>query len=505
MQKFISLVLFLLFVGQTDAQISVEKFSILDTDLDAKNYPVLDDEGVACALVKIITTAKGFNFEIGQLPIKKVDESRVGEIWVYVPEGTRKINISHADFGSLRGYGVEDDGYYYFTFGSLKRAKCYRMVLTHKEVYKFIEGNGETVTITFQSKVEGAEVWIGNKLAGTIQNGTFQIPWPKKLKCEYKIHKYNYEDIIGSISNTEKDVYQTVNPLPYFGILDIRTSEMAEIRINNKLEGKGHVVKELMPGRYSITISEKDKKTISKNVVIQRGKTEYVYDKPEKIYSQVNFSSNPQGCSISVDGRNIGQTPKTISVEAGDHVFKMSKFGYKTKTVSQHINPYVAETIFMTLYKPSLYKQKMFYVGCGYQIYGKPELDIKIGGYINWYNIEFGINWALSEEGLFNEGVGLQAKIGYGFVTGSRLLITPQIGYACGGYNNIEDVQGSGLGQAITLTCKFDYSPCKHITLYATPMYSLQFAEFYDEYKSLSVLKQTFNGFSIAAGAAFYF
>ena len=484
MKKIVLILLSLLFVEQINAQISVESFSV-SNDLDARNYPVLDDEGTACALVKIITTAKDFNFEIGQMPVMKVDENKVGEIWVYVPDGTMRMKITHADLGSLKGIGVED-GFFMFPH-RLKRAQCYRMELTHKEVYKFVEGTGETVTITFQSEVEGAEVWIGNNLAGTIQNGKFKITWPKKLICEYKIHKDNYEDVVGKISNTEKDVNQIVNPFPYFGILKISTSGKAEIRINNSLEGKGHMAKELMPGKYFITITEKDKKTISKNIIIQRGKTEYIYDRPEKIYSQVKLYSNPEGCSIMVDGRNVGETPKSISLEAGDHIFKMSKFGYKTKTLSKHINPNTVETISMSLYKPSLYKQKMFYAGCGYQIIGKPELDIKIGGYINWYNIEFGINWAVSKTDVFDEGVGIQAKIGYGFIAGGRLLITPQIGYACGGYSNTVDADGSGLGQAITFTCKLDYSPCKYITLYTTPMYSLQFAGFYDEYKSLSV------------------
>lgn len=521
MRKLLLFSVLSLLIGKINAQISVESFTLLESDLDARNYPILDDEGSACALVKIVTTAKGFNFEIGQLPVKKVDESKVGEIWVYVPDGTMKMKLSHADLGSLRGADVEN-GYYMFS-QRLKKAKVYRMVLTHKEVYKFVEGTGETVTITFQSEVEGAEVWIGNNLAGTIQNGKFKITWPQKLICEYKIHKDNYEDVVGKISNTEKDVNQIVNPLPYFGILKISTSEKAEICINNSLEGKGHVVKELMPGKYFITITEKDKKTISKNIIIQRGKTEYIYDRPEKIYSQVKLYSNPEGCSIMVDGRNVGETPKSISLEAGDHVFKMSKFGYKNKTVSKHINPNTVETISMSLFKPSLYKKNMFYTGLGYQVLGSPKMDVKIGGYINWVNLELSFNilgsceakWydgnTLVGTDYYDDGFGIQGKIGYGFVVGSRLLITPQVGYAFGGYSckssdTIDVYLGSGANQALTITCKLDYSPSKHITLYTSPMYSLRFATPDDEYTyKSSVLDQTFNGFSIAIGASVYF
>ena len=433
-----------------------------------------------------------------------------------------KLKISHDDLGSLRGADVVN-GYYMFN-QRLKRATVYRMVLTHKDVYKFVEGNGETITITFQSKVEGAEVWIGNNIAGIIQNGTFKTTWPKNLRCEYKIHKDNYEDITGIITDTEENINQIVNPLPYFGILDVKTSPIAEIHINNKFADKGRVIKELMPGRYTITISEKDKRTISEVVFIQRGKTENIYEIPQKLYSQVKFLSTPDGSSIMVDGRSVGQTPKSISLEAGDHIFKMSKFGYKTKTIIKHINPNGNETISMTLFKPSLFKRNMFYAGVGYYLSGTYKLDAKIGGYIGWINMELSFDalgsceakWYDGQNKLvgtdnYDEGIGMHGKIGYGFIVGSRLLITPQIGYAFGGYScssseTIDVYLASGACHAMTLTCKFDYSPCKYITLYASPMYAMRLKEPNDEYSyKSSVLDKTYNGFSIAAGAAFYF
>lgn len=112
MKKIILFLLSLIFVGNINAQISVESFSI-ENNLDAKNFPKIDKDGVAGALIKIITTAKGFSYDLGQLPYIEANESKVGEIWLYVPEGTMKLKISHDDLGSLRGADVVN-GYYMF-------------------------------------------------------------------------------------------------------------------------------------------------------------------------------------------------------------------------------------------------------------------------------------------------------------------------------------------------------------------------------------------------------
>ena len=198
MKKIVLILLSLLFVVQINAQIFVEKFDILN-ELDAQIDPVYDNEGIPCALIKVITTDKRFEFELGLLPPpNKIDKSRVGEIWVYVPEGTRKMKIVHPDLGSLKGDRVED-GYYIFP-QRLKRTKCYRMELTHKEVVKVV-GPQTPATLTFKCNVEGAEVILGEgenaKSYGRISNHQFSMTWPKEQSVIYKIKKERYEDFNG--------------------------------------------------------------------------------------------------------------------------------------------------------------------------------------------------------------------------------------------------------------------------------------------------------------------
>lgn len=80
-------------------------FRELPTDMDAKvNYPKRDADGHLCAIIKIETPYTGFTFDTGTLAVIS-SVQKVGEIWVYVPQGVRKITIGHTK-GILREWTI---------------------------------------------------------------------------------------------------------------------------------------------------------------------------------------------------------------------------------------------------------------------------------------------------------------------------------------------------------------------------------------------------------------
>ena len=94
--------------AQTDSSgFSVQSFRKLDWDLDARsNYPVLDQNSRKAALIKVVIPEDGFDFDVGVMGVVSVKQE-VGEIWVYVPEGVRKITIRHRTYGIIRDYKFE--------------------------------------------------------------------------------------------------------------------------------------------------------------------------------------------------------------------------------------------------------------------------------------------------------------------------------------------------------------------------------------------------------------
>lgn len=95
------LLFFLLAVSISYGQeIKVKSFIKLERDLSARTKPQEDLNGEPCSLVKIVTAhAKDFLFEGNVVGTPIYNE---GEIWVYMPLGSRRLTIRNDKYGVLR-------------------------------------------------------------------------------------------------------------------------------------------------------------------------------------------------------------------------------------------------------------------------------------------------------------------------------------------------------------------------------------------------------------------
>lgn len=84
-----------------DSTFTVESFRQLPSDVSAFIDAVRDLNGEACALVKVVAPAD-FAFSSPLGIVKRRDE--VGEIWLYLPKGTKTITIKHPLWGVLRNW-----------------------------------------------------------------------------------------------------------------------------------------------------------------------------------------------------------------------------------------------------------------------------------------------------------------------------------------------------------------------------------------------------------------
>lgn len=108
-RRIVALLIFILCastaIAQSDSTVfKVVSFRKLDWDLDARsNYPMMDQNGHKAALIKVVIPNDNFDFDVGIMGIVGVRQE-IGEIWVYVPEGVRKMTIRHKDYGIIRDY-----------------------------------------------------------------------------------------------------------------------------------------------------------------------------------------------------------------------------------------------------------------------------------------------------------------------------------------------------------------------------------------------------------------
>lgn len=79
----------------------VSGFRTLPNDVTAFITPVYDLNGEACALVKVVASAD-FAFSTPLGVVKR--ENKTGEIWLYLPEGSKLLTIKHPQWGVMRDY-----------------------------------------------------------------------------------------------------------------------------------------------------------------------------------------------------------------------------------------------------------------------------------------------------------------------------------------------------------------------------------------------------------------
>lgn len=99
MRKLIAIILLLLIVGRVEGQdLAVKYFTLVPSDLSAQIQPHKDLNGKNCALVKVGIGLQGVQFEgniMGEIA------NKVGEYWVYMPQGSRMLKVKHPNYSPI--------------------------------------------------------------------------------------------------------------------------------------------------------------------------------------------------------------------------------------------------------------------------------------------------------------------------------------------------------------------------------------------------------------------
>jgi formylglycine-generating enzyme required for sulfatase activity len=138
-------------------EIVVKSFRLLENDLDAITAGTTEKDGYGetAAIIKVVTTQKGFVFDAGQMDIVKT-VPKPAEIWVYVPHGLKKISISHPQLGSLKDY--------YLPL-TIEAARVYEMVLLTGSI-ETVVNSSKTASAEIKSLPAMADIYIDGKKVG---------------------------------------------------------------------------------------------------------------------------------------------------------------------------------------------------------------------------------------------------------------------------------------------------------------------------------------------------
>lgn len=308
-------------------QISVKSFRILENDLTAQvTHPKIDQNGHKAALIKIVTTQTGFEFEGGMLGIVAV-EQKTSEIWVYVPHKAKAITILHPKLGQIRAYSYSVP---------IEAGRTYEMVLvtgTVETIVKPIEIETQWLVIT--SDPSEADVYINDQPAG-------KTPYQNELpvgKYTWRVSKELYLPDAGvvelKVGNQRENIVLKLKP--NFGSISIKTNP----EVNARLLINGMDVNQTTPcvvekvpiGNISIGAKVDYYEIENQNINLSTGQNQQIVLKANPTFGTISVSSSPEsGAYVTLNGLPTGKTsPCTLDkLSVGEYTISLSRDWYET-------------------------------------------------------------------------------------------------------------------------------------------------------------------------------
>ena len=312
--------------------ISVSSFKLLDSDLTANTAGTMeqDQNGEVAALIKVVTTQTGFAFDGGAMGIVKTKQTP-GEIWVYVPRGSKKITIKHPQLGVLRDY---------FYPISIESARTYEMILLAGTVQTIVQQTSNSQYLVIKVTPADAVVELNNELLPT-SDGIAE-KFVKLGSYEYRVQAPNYHTTAGMVEvtdpNNKKELEINLNPA--FGWIEIPDNpelEGAQVFIDNALSGTIPMKSQNIPsGKHSVKIVKPLYHPFSQDVIVKDNEVTQVTPVLSANFSEVTVTvENDNEAEIYINNEYKGNGVWAGKLEIGSYLVEAKK--EKHRTTSQMI------------------------------------------------------------------------------------------------------------------------------------------------------------------------
>ena len=321
-------IIWLFFASVIFAQnISVASFKLLENDLTANTTGTMeyDQNGKVAALIKVVTTEQGFVFDGGMVGIVKVKQG-VGEVWVYVPHGIKRITIQHPQLGVLRNYDITIP---------IEEAKTYEMVLTTGRVETIVTHAVNKQFVVFNVKPIDAVIELGDEVLTVDSEGyaTKSMPYGT---YDYRVTCANYHTTAGKVTvNAQGKSEVDVTLRPNFGWIRFNgESEYhgAHIYIDNERVGQlPFVTDDIKSGEHRVKIVKSLYKTFEKSVIVSDDETTEVDVQLVPNFATVTLTAD-EDSEIWVDGERKAKGQWTGTLELGDYTVEVKKESHRTSS-----------------------------------------------------------------------------------------------------------------------------------------------------------------------------
>ena len=370
-----------------------------------------------------------------------------------------------------------------------------------------------------------AEIWIdGIRVATGDWRGKLEYG-SHKVECKKESHRTT-EKVLEVDPQTLGPIVLE-SPTPIYGYLDINSSPAgAQIFVDDKFVGNTPSSVQVLVGERHVSIKQGGYNTENVKVQVKESETSKIDVKLSDIIS-VSIASNP-AASIYIDDKPMGKTPWSSAIPSGEYKIRLEADKYHDfeKVVSVDSE----NKDFKFKLKRRYFKPLNFYISGEYQILSNNGIKGSIGTFVKNINIEANVVYGLKEceviywnipeqmtkpSGYTYKPMYFGGRIGYGFIIGNRLRITPQAGAG------LLMIKGSKVDSGATdplttdgysvpalVGCRLDFAVAPAVALSLTPNYSFAIieSELYKQVSSTSkIVKGYSSGPSMGIGVCFMF
>lgn len=449
--------------------------------------------------------APGYHTRTGSMEIVRGDARKVIDVKLEPATGLVKINVTPdvagADIyidGTLQNVALEE--------GYSTSAGIHTIKIT-KNFYELFEDDftvveGQTTLIfpemeTTLPKVtvtapDNAEIWLnGRKLAV----GEWQGPL-EKGDYAFEARKAGHRSYTQTFTVESMDApssFALKAPTPLYGALYITSEpDAAEVTLDGAKVGTTPIsFDKVLSGSHVIDFSLPGYKKVSIEAIVERDKTTNVTGDLRPT-TEVTIYTRPENATIMLDGKVLHTgTPYVYSGPAD--TFKMEISAPKYRTQKHDVNLGAEPELHYRLSR-QLAKKYDLYLEGGYTFGAFAGISGTLGMHINGFNMEFSyisctdksqtIYWNYSggvvgyttDECTYKPSYIIEGKLGGGTIAGTRVKITPQMGYRFVRFKETStgNVHYDGIScSSITLGIRVFCAICPFVGLSVTPEYAI--------------------------------
>lgn len=312
----------------------------------------MDADGHPCGLIKVRSDNSELVFRgniIGDV------ENKMNEYWVYMPQGSKQLNILHPNFLPMI---IDFD---VFGIGEVSSKATYILTLSEQKY------NKEKSSLVATIKPEKAALYIDDLLIENLSgNGLYQLFLPKGDHI-CRIEQKGYRPYIQVVATGKGIQHLNMELESVMSELEVKCKTgSAEIYIDGELKGNGTWKGSMLAGEHQIEAIQQNFESYSQTIFIaEKEKRTFVIPELKRSTIRLTISSRPSEVPfpVMIDGKFIGNCPCSIEVTTGSHKIECNSergYGYMPNVIREDIVSSKEKDIIIELAKvepwPDIYK-----------------------------------------------------------------------------------------------------------------------------------------------------